>query len=72
MSKWVSWFITYETETPYNSLPHKTVSASKGLCLYEDVRNYRKEQIFVVACAGGISLLDRHMDPAKKNNKICI
>jgi len=44
----LSWFITYETETPYNSLPHKTISASKGLYLHENVRNYRNEQTFVV------------------------
>jgi hypothetical protein len=39
---------------------------------HEDVRNYRNEQTCAGAFAGGISLLDRHMDPEKKNNKICI
>ena len=48
--------MTYETETSHNLLPHKTVSASKGLCLHEGGRNYRNEQTFVAVSEGGIKL----------------
>ena len=60
--KQVSWFMTYETETSYNLLPHKTVSASKGLCLHEDERNYRNEQTFVAVSEGGISWVAHHIE----------
>jgi len=60
--KRVSWFKTYETETPYNLLPHKTVSASKGLCLHGGERNYRNKQTFVAVSEDGISWLDRHIE----------